>query len=170
MSQTTILTRVEIESMGPPSPEEGTRLRLEDGPVFRATGCERCHGAGFAGRVGVFELLPVDARVRELIGQRAPEAALAREASARGLPSLLEAAAARVRAGATSPDEVFRAILCDESTAERCPGCAGPIEPRFTVCPACATLLQPRCAACGQDLQPAWKVCPYCSAPAKPAS
>jgi type IV pilus assembly protein PilB len=81
-----------------------------DDPVFRARGCADCHGTGYRGRVGVFELLPVDGTLRELITERAPEAALRRAASARGLPTLAEAAAAKVREGATSPEEVSRVV------------------------------------------------------------
>jgi type II secretory ATPase GspE/PulE/Tfp pilus assembly ATPase PilB-like protein len=81
-----------------------------DDPVFRARGCADCHGSGYRGRVGVFELLPVDGALRELITERAPEAALRRAASARGLPTLAEAAAAKVREGATSPEEVSRVV------------------------------------------------------------
>jgi type II secretory ATPase GspE/PulE/Tfp pilus assembly ATPase PilB-like protein len=79
-------------------------------PVFRAGGCARCRGAGFRGRTGVFECLPVDGAVRELVVARAPEARLEDAARARGCGSLVQAAADAVRAGTTSPDEVLRVI------------------------------------------------------------
>jgi type IV pilus assembly protein PilB len=138
---------------------------VDDGtPVYRATGCERCHHTGFHGRIGVFEFLPIDPQMVSLIAQRAPESVIAEEAASRGLPTLLEAAAEKVRRGETSPDEVFR-VIQQRSTHGRCPSCSAKVEPSFAMCPACETLLRPKCAACRQDLRAEWKVCPFCCVP-----
>lgn len=58
-----------------PSDDIVKRLRLTDAPaaVFRGKGCPSCQGTGFHGRVGVYEFLPIDAAMRELIAQRASE-------------------------------------------------------------------------------------------------
>ena len=144
------------------------RLRLaDDGPaaVFRGKGCPACQGTGFLGRIGVFEFLPIDAAMRELIAQRASEGSVRREANAKGFVSLIESAAAKIRAGLTSPDEVLRAILGDEGVQSRCGSCGGKIEADFAVCPACQAVLKPRCPSCRQDLLPEWKACPFCSTP-----
>ncbi len=150
-----------------PSDDVMRRLRLSDTPtaVFRGKGCPSCQGTGFFGRVGVFEFLPIDATMRELITQRASEGTLRREATARGFVSLIEAAAANIRLGLTSPDEVLRAILADESVQDRCGSCGEKIEADFTTCPACLAVLKPQCPSCRQDLLPEWKACPFCSAP-----
>jgi type IV pilus assembly protein PilB len=149
-----------------PEPEVLARLGLDDGtPVFRATGCDRCHRTGYRGRIGVFELLPVGPRLSELIVQRAPEAALVEEATAQGLLTLLESAALKVRQGVTSPDEVFRVVQRDARVHHRCPSCASKVEASFAMCPSCETLLRPKCGACRQDLRPEWKACPFCCAP-----
>lgn len=150
-----------------PSADEAKRLRLDDGsaPVFRGKGCDRCQGTGFRGRVGVFEFLPIDATMRELIGQRASEGTLRREANAKGFVSLIEAAAGKVRQGLTSPEEVIGVIVSDEGVQDRCSSCGGKIEAGFAVCPACQMVLRPQCASCSQDLMPEWKACPFCSTP-----
>ncbi|MDE2059173.1 MAG: Flp pilus assembly complex ATPase component TadA [candidate division NC10 bacterium] len=150
-----------------PSDDIVRRLRLTDAPaaVFRGKGCPACQGSGFLGRVGVYEFLPIDAAMRELIAQRASEATLRREANARGFVSLIEAAVVKIRAGLTSPDEVLRAILGDEGVQNRCGNCGEKIEATFTSCPACRAVLKPRCPSCRQDLLPEWKACPFCSTP-----
>ena len=33
----------------------------------QAVGCSHCHGTGYSGRIGLFELLPVDRDIRRLI-------------------------------------------------------------------------------------------------------
>jgi len=150
-----------------PSDDIVRRLRLTDAhaAVFRGKGCPSCQGTGFLGRVGVFEFLPIDAAMRELITQRASEGTLRREANAKGFVSLIEAAVAKIRTGLTSPDEVLRAIVADEGVQGRCPSCGEKIETDFFNCPACQVVLKPRCPSCRQDLLPEWKICPFCSAP-----
>jgi type IV pilus assembly protein PilB len=161
-----------------PAPGVLARLGLDEsaGPVFHAPGCDRCHHTGSQGRIGVFEVLPIDARMRELIVQRAPEAALVDEAASRGFLTLIEAAAVRVRQGVTSPAEVLRVIQSDGRIVTRCPSCNSRIEMGYAMCPACETVLKPKCVACRQDIRPEWRVCPFCCAPvervgsARPAS
>ena len=151
------------------SPDVLAQLGLSDSalPVYRAVGCERCHHTGYRGRVGVFELLPIDTRLSALIAERATEAAILEEAESQGLASLLEAAGEKVRRGETSPDEVFRVIQQRDTRCQgRCPSCGGKVEASFAMCPSCETLLRPKCTACRQDLRPEWKVCPFCCAPA----
>jgi len=148
-----------------PSADELARLRLRpgEGDFHRAGGCERCHGNGFRGRIGVFEMLAIDARVRQLVTQRATEAALQREASARGQPTLLESAACKVARGVTSTEEALRVVLSGDGASESCPTCGAETEASFTVCPACEAPLRRCCAGCRAPLQPAWRVCPFCA-------
>ena len=55
--------------------------------VFEARGCDRCGGAGYRGRIGVFEALEVAGAVRDRIGPGVDAFALG-EAARRSLPSL----------------------------------------------------------------------------------
>jgi len=81
-------------------------LPLTDGfHPFEARGCPACHGIGYRGRVGVHQVMPVSDELRELIVSRAATHAIARAAQAQGMPSLRDAAFARVREGATSVAE-----------------------------------------------------------------
>ena len=44
--------------------------RRVEGVFYRGAGCEECRGLGYRGRIGIFELLVVDAELRELILQK----------------------------------------------------------------------------------------------------
>ncbi|MGQ0813747.1 MAG: GspE/PulE family protein [Gemmatimonadota bacterium] len=73
--------------------------------VYEAGKCNRCEGAGYRGRIGIFELLAMDARIRELVMKRAPaESVRAAAGAAHGL--LAADAWAKVLAGHTSACEV----------------------------------------------------------------
>ena len=64
---------------------------------------------GYRGRIGLFELVTIDERLRALIHDGASEAELT-EAARAGSPSLLDDGVAKIRAGLTSVDEVARVI------------------------------------------------------------
>lgn len=74
-------------------------------------GCRHCRQTGYRGRIGVYELLSLDDRLRELIMHRASSTLIASDAASRGrLSSLLEDGYTKVRSGATTIAEVLRAI------------------------------------------------------------
>jgi general secretion pathway protein E len=76
-------------------------------PIFRPGGCPACHNEGYRGRMGLYEIIAVDAAMAQLIHDGAPEAALVQHARTSS-PSLLDDGIAKLRAGATSIDEVAR--------------------------------------------------------------
>ncbi|MFV0624473.1 type II secretion system ATPase GspE [Sphingomonas sp. ac-8] len=78
-------------------------------PLWRATGCDACHGDGYAGRAGLYEVVAVDDAFQALIHDGASEAELER-AARRDNPSMLDDGAAKVRAGVTTVEEVARVV------------------------------------------------------------
>jgi type IV pilus assembly protein PilB len=126
-----------------------------------AVGCAACDGTGYRGRVGIFELLVVDARIRALILRRAPGHILREAARRQGSRTLGQDAWDKVRSGITTLDEVapLLALLADE--APLCPGCGGDIRPGFRTCPACGRPLR-LCCPCGATLEEGWRRCPTC--------
>jgi len=86
----------------------GTR-GYDGDPDFRTgAGCDQCHQTGFSGRTAIFEILPVTAKVQELILSRAPASALRGELTAVGTGSLRERGLALAARGETSVSEVLR--------------------------------------------------------------
>jgi type IV pilus assembly protein PilB len=140
------------------------------GQVFRrGRGCSVCRKSGWAGRMGVFEVMPITPALSKLIESKAPESALRAQARLDGTQLLAEHAAARVCAGETTAEEVIR-VVDVVTDAPRCPGCDRIVQDTFAVCPHCATMLQCNCTSCNMRLQKEWQICPYCGSPAKHAA
>jgi type IV pilus assembly protein PilB len=133
--------------------------------VLDAGGCHRCEGTGYKGRVGLFELMTVDGRLRELLARRAPADVLREAACAQGMVTLAQDAWNKVRSGQTSVREVRPLLGLLMRDAAGCPTCGAPSRPAFRSCPECGTRLR-RICACGAGLEARWQHCPRCGEPA----
>jgi len=92
-----------------PPPELLVEAGLPAGTeLFRGRGCKECMEIGYRGRTGIYELLPVDETVRELLLLKKDAALLRAAAVGHGMKTLREAGLAKVRAGETSLEEVLR--------------------------------------------------------------
>jgi general secretion pathway protein E len=76
--------------------------------VHEPVGCESCGGAGYRGRLGIFEVLELNHEVRSLIHGKTDAAVIDRVAIQSGMTTMLDDGAAKCRAGATSVTEVLR--------------------------------------------------------------
>ena len=81
---------------------------VAEGDIRTGKGCEACGGTGFRGRTGIFELLPVTGKIRELILKRADAGAIRACAVADGMVLLRENGWEKVRRGVTTIEEVVR--------------------------------------------------------------
>ena len=87
-------------------------LRLKDRPekvqLARGVGCEECRKTGYKGQTGIFSLLRSNQEIRGKIvsGDFSPD--LYEAALANGMRPLREDGLIKVRAGQTTPEEVFR--------------------------------------------------------------
>ena len=77
--------------------------------VWRAVGCDDCHGDGYRGRAGLYEVVAVDEKFQAMIHDGASEAELDAHAR-RDNPSLLDDGVDKVRAGVTTVEEVARVV------------------------------------------------------------
>ncbi len=95
-----------------PTPEDTALFRLHNVPapaqIHHAQGCEACDGTGYSGRVGVYDILEIDEKLRAAIDSDASEVRLREAAGER--PSLMQSALALVAEGQTSPSEVRRVL------------------------------------------------------------
>jgi type IV pilus assembly protein PilB len=87
--------------------ESGFRVAT-DLEAYEPVGCSRCHHVGYRGRIGVYSVMVLTERIKEMIVGLSPEADLARVATEEGMLTLREAGLAKVRAGQTSIEEVAR--------------------------------------------------------------
>ena len=84
--------------------------QLPDPLVFyRAKGCEQCGGKGFAGRLGIYELLVMDDEVGAQVLDNADAQAIKRTAQNHGMDSLRDDGARKVILGLTTVEEVLKA-------------------------------------------------------------
>jgi type IV pilus assembly protein PilB len=95
-----------------------TPTMLQGQTVYRAKGCEECRTTGYRGRIGIFELFEMEARMRELCFKGAGTLKLREQAKlSGGLVSLQEDGIRKVLSGATTIDEILTATA-EESRTE----------------------------------------------------
>ena len=101
-------------------PDEADWERLQLPPEDLGTavrrvgpGCPTCQYAGYAGRLGCFEVLRVDDGLRQLILRQADESELWRYVREAGTITMFEDALDKVRQGQTTLEEVARLVPVD---------------------------------------------------------
>jgi len=98
------LTPEQVNALGIKVPVE----RRERLAVRWGEGCVECRHTGLYGRSGVFELLNVGRRVRDLIKKGEDATEIARAAKVEGMETLRESALRRLAEGVTTYEEVVR--------------------------------------------------------------
>ena len=83
-------------------------LAAHGGQVYRQRGCEACRHTGYRGRMGIYELLPIDDVIRPLIMQQANAHTIKEAAMQRGLQTLMQDGALKVLQGLTTTEELLR--------------------------------------------------------------
>ena len=145
-----------------PTPEELSRFGLlasaetnvaffkaKTSPPGTDDTCPTCQGAGYKGRVGVYEVLRMNEALAAATAKRASTDQLRRLALEGGMRSLLGYGLDLVREGHTTLDEVERMLLTDSGleTEQRaralssltCKGCGGGMRDEWLECPYCLT-------------------------------
>ncbi|MCW8132621.1 MAG: Flp pilus assembly complex ATPase component TadA [Planctomycetota bacterium] len=84
---------------------------VEGRPFYYGGKCEHCNKTGFRGRNAIFEIMKVDAKMRELIMGRKSTEVLRAEAQASGMRTLRESGVLKVLDGLTTIEEVVRETL-----------------------------------------------------------
>jgi general secretion pathway protein E/type IV pilus assembly protein PilB len=90
---------------------KGEKLDGERVKLVKAVGCRNCRNTGYRGRVGIYELMRVNDAIREMVIERQPAPRIAAAALRDGMLSTLrEDGFTKARSGATTLEEVIRAI------------------------------------------------------------
>jgi type IV pilus assembly protein PilB len=84
------------------------RAGIDPSQVFHGKGCDQCRNSGYAGRAGIFELLIVDEKFREMINTDTSVSNMRKAFMASGWPGLFEDGLAKVKKGITTIEEVLR--------------------------------------------------------------
>jgi type IV pilus assembly protein PilB len=75
---------------------------------MKGAGCNHCGGGGYRGRLGIFELMTMSSKVRELAFQGASTQRLREEAVKQGMTTLYYDGLRKVMDGTTTIEELFR--------------------------------------------------------------
>jgi len=81
---------------------------LDGATLYKGRGCSHCHSTGYRGRTGIFEVMPITAKIRELILDRASTDELTDEAEREGMIPLRKAALSKLKKGIIDLDELAR--------------------------------------------------------------
>ncbi|MGZ4170416.1 MAG: GspE/PulE family protein [Solirubrobacteraceae bacterium] len=77
---------------------------------YEASGCPRCSGSGYRGRIGIYEIMPVTDAIRDLALHSASADRIMETARNEGMRTLREDAFEKVKQGVTAVDEVLRVL------------------------------------------------------------
>jgi type IV pilus assembly protein PilB len=81
---------------------------------MQGKGCIDCNNTGYKGRVGVFEVMPITAALRDMILDRVPSSEIKRQAMEEGMLTLRLDALRKLKAGMTSAEEVLKETALDK--------------------------------------------------------
>jgi type IV pilus assembly protein PilB len=87
--------------------EAGVKVGAEV-EAYEPVGCARCNQSGYQGRVGIYSVMSLSDRIKEMTIARAAEPEIAAIAREEGMLTLREDGVSKVRAGLTSLEEVLR--------------------------------------------------------------
>src|SRR6184192_288862 len=99
-----------------PEPEIFTRLGVEpkaETVFYRGSGCDRCKGRGYLGRLAIIEALTVTEAIRRLIMKRASAAVIKNQAVTEGMKTLRMTGIDKALEGQTTLEEVLRVAADD---------------------------------------------------------
>ena len=84
------------------------RAGVNPDELVHGAGCDACRGSGYVGRVGIFEMLIIDDKFRDIINKDSSVSNMRRAFHASGRDSLFDDGMRKVAAGVTTVEEVLR--------------------------------------------------------------
>lgn len=90
------------------SPKAKLAIPKEINSFYRAKGCPKCHGLGYKGRIGIFEIFTMDEEISQKITEMAPEAEILSLSLEAGMITMLQDGILKALEGITSLEEVQR--------------------------------------------------------------
>jgi general secretion pathway protein E/type IV pilus assembly protein PilB len=88
--------------------------RLKPSKLWRPRGCNQCNNSGYRGRKGIFELMPMDDHIREMVIRKEGAHAIKTYALSKGMRTLRQDGLFKVIQGRTTIEEVSRNTREDE--------------------------------------------------------
>jgi type IV pilus assembly protein PilB len=76
--------------------------------IYKGKGCKICHGTGYVGRLGVFEVLEVTKEIKKLISEKVDSDIILKKALDEGMTTMMDDGLDKVAKGMTTLEEVLR--------------------------------------------------------------
>ena len=92
-------------------PELARELGVQDEApfeIYQPTGCPKCNGTGYKGRAGIYEVMVVSSKIKEMILDRCSTAEIKQQAIKEGMVTLRGDGIDKVKQGITSVEEVLK--------------------------------------------------------------
>ncbi len=89
-----------------------TEQELRDKQFFRGSGCKKCNGTGYKGRMSILEIMNIDEDIRNHIIQQASTEILREKSRENGMQTLRESGLNAAFNGLTTVEEVVRETCC----------------------------------------------------------
>ncbi len=87
---------------------------LANHKFYQGTGCKRCNGTGYKGRIGIYEIFEVSEDIASLVFKNSPTGVIREAARRGGMRSLRDDAIRKAEAGTSTLDEVIRVTMMDQ--------------------------------------------------------
>ena len=81
---------------------------------MEGVGCVECNNTGYRGRAGIYEVMPLTTKLRELVLERASANEIKKQAIAEGMLTLRRDALEKLKRGVTTPEEVLKESAADK--------------------------------------------------------
>ncbi|MFA6095724.1 MAG: ATPase, T2SS/T4P/T4SS family, partial [Candidatus Paceibacterota bacterium] len=94
--------------------DKSASLGLQSTEMWVATGCDKCNGSGYKGRIGIYEAILTDEALEEAVRGKASEREIKKATEKQGILSMEEDGLVKVLKGVTSLDELRRVIEIGE--------------------------------------------------------
>ncbi len=93
------------------SPKAGVEVPKTLPTFYKAgKGCDYCNGLGYKGRIGIYEILTMNNKIKELVSKNTPAFKILEQAIENGMVTMLQDGVLKAMDGITSLEEVYRVI------------------------------------------------------------
>lgn len=130
--------------------------------LYRGRGCDYCHGSGYFGRTGIYEILVMNTISKELVSAGRDADLIEASARTSGMKLIWEDGRDKILAGLTTLEEVQRVVQRRDVESNVCVSCGQTNKEDYNACPYCGYERSVRCSKCCRLMGRDWNYCPYC--------